>query len=57
MPDEQSEKEVRFDLYCETCVNREVKEFEEPCNECLDNFYNKNSAKPINYKSRRINDE
>ena len=53
MSDEQSEKEVRFDLYCETCANRIVEEFEEPCNECLDNFYNENSIKPINYKPRR----
>ena len=43
-------KEVYFDQYCSTCKNKNVKEFKDPCNECLSNPINLYSHKPINYK-------
>lgn len=43
-------KEVYFDKYCNTCKNKNVKEFKDPCNECLSNPINLYSHKPINYK-------
>lgn len=43
-------KEVYFDQYCNTCKNKNVKEFENPCNECLSNPINLYSHKPVNYK-------
>ena len=43
-------KEVYFDQYCNTCKNKNVKEFEDSCNECLSNPINLYSHKPVNYK-------
>lgn len=43
-------KEVYFDKYCEMCKHKDVKDHEEPCNECLDNPTNFYSHKPVNYK-------
>ena len=43
-------KEVYFDQYCNTCKNKNVKEFKYPCNECLSNPINLYSHKPVNYK-------
>ena len=45
-------KEVRFDLYCKTCKNEDVKDVEEPCNECLDNPINLYSHKPVKYEEK-----
>lgn len=28
--------EVDFKTYCEKCIHREKKDFEDPCNECLE---------------------
>lgn len=49
MEDEQY-KEVYFHEYCETCAHREVKDVDEPCNECLENPINLYSHKPVNWK-------
>ena len=43
-------KEVHFHEYCETCVHSEVKDVDEPCDECLDNPMNLHSHKPVNWK-------
>lgn len=45
------DKIVRFDLYCNTCKYKDVKDDEgfDPCNECLNNPSNQNSQKPVNY--------
>lgn len=40
-------KEVYFDRYCETCKHRELKDTDEPCNECLENPINLHSHKPV----------
>ena len=32
-------REVDFNKYCKTCKHEEVKEVEDPCNECLDEPY------------------
>lgn len=47
---EINEKIVEFDKFCKTCKHCDVKHFEDPCNECLDNPTNTNSKKPINYE-------
>lgn len=49
MSDNRGYKEVYYDIYCETCKHKDAKEWEEPCNECIDNFVNLYSHKPINY--------
>ncbi len=42
-------KEVRYDLYCNTCVNKKEPEDCDACNECLNKPFNIDSHKPINY--------
>lgn len=43
------EKEVRFDIYCESCKHCDKSGHEDPCNECLDTPVNSYSSKPINW--------
>lgn len=43
-------KEVRFDEYCEKCKHKDLKEYENPCHECLNESENLYSHKPVNYK-------
>lgn len=43
-------KEVRFDHYCKTCQHYNKREDEDPCYECLDQGWNEDSHRPINYK-------
>ena len=49
MEDEQY-KEVYFHEYCKTCKHREVKDADEPCNECLSEPINVHSHKPVKWK-------
>lgn len=43
-------KFVHFDEYCVKCKNKNTKETEDPCNECLTNPVNEHSHKPILYE-------
>ena len=43
-------KEVFFSEYCLKCKYGDLKETEEPCDECLSQGWNENSHKPINFK-------
>ena len=45
-------KEVYFNEYCKLCKNKLLKEYEDPCNECLATPANINSHKPINYEEK-----
>lgn len=45
-----SDKEVYFDQYCKTCVNKDLDEHEDPCHECLNNPSNVDSHKPVYYE-------
>ena len=47
---EYSKKFVAFDKYCKSCKHNKVKEYEDPCNECLDNPVNDHTSKPIKYE-------
>lgn len=42
-------KEVRYDLYCGNCRFKDNPEDKEPCNECLSEFINLHSIKPVKY--------
>ena len=46
-------KEVYFHEYCETCKFKDVKDTDDPCNECLGEPANLHSHKPVNYKPKR----
>lgn len=41
---------IDFDKYCDTCKHRDLKGHFDPCNDCLDNPVNTNSAKPVYYE-------
>ena len=43
-------KEVDFKQYCKSCKDSEVKEVDEPCNECLSEPMNVYTSKPIKWK-------
>ena len=43
-------KEVDFKTYCKTCEYNELEEKFAPCNDCLAEPMNANSAKPIYWK-------
>lgn len=48
---EELYKEVYFYEYCETCKYKDLKENEEPCEECLSEPTNLYSHKPIKYEN------
>lgn len=48
---ESKEKEVDF-TYCNYCVHEKKSESEDPCWDCLNQFTNTDSHKPINYKPK-----
>ena len=41
---------VKFDKYCETCTHYRKEEWEDPCNDCLAEGMNEESAKPVYYE-------
>lgn len=45
-------KEVYFNEYCKTCKHQLLKEFEDPCSDCLATPSNINSHKPVNYEEK-----
>ena len=45
-------REVRFDIYCETCKHKEKNENEEPCDECLEDSINLNTEKPVRWEEK-----
>ena len=50
--DYQSYKEVYFHEYCKTCKYKDLKESEEPCDECLSGATNLNTHRPVYYKKK-----
>lgn len=52
MEDEQY-KEVHYHAYCNRCKYRELKDDEEPCNECLSEPINLHSHKPIKWEESK----
>lgn len=46
------QKIVEFDKYCKTCEHKDLKDYLDPCHECLNNPTNTYSRKPVNYKKK-----
>ena len=46
-------QEVRFDLFCKKCVHCDKAENEDPCNECLAQYMNTESHRPVYYKEKK----
>ncbi len=49
---EDHTKEVRFDEYCKKCEHFEKFDWEDPCNDCLNEPSNINSHKPVFFKEK-----
>lgn len=49
---DENYQEVYFDKYCKTCKNKDIKEYEDPCNECLSEPTNIGSHKPVNWEEK-----
>lgn len=47
---EENLKEVRYDLYCHTCVYKNNPEDQEPCHDCLNESSRYFSHKPYRWK-------
>ena len=45
-------KEVYFDHFCNKCKHFDKPGFKDPCNECLENFANEGSHKPIKFEKK-----
>lgn len=50
---ERNDREVRFDIYCETCAHKGVVETDSPCNECLEAFWRDGSERPEKYVAKK----
>lgn len=48
-------KEVNFSKYCDLCVYREKKDYESPCNECLEEGMREGTEKPLYFEERKVN--
>lgn len=48
-------KEVDFHQYCKKCEHKTKSEFnpESPCYDCMDQPFNQDSHKPINFKEHK----
>ncbi len=51
MPD-NSYKEVYYYQYCASCKHEKVAETAYPCNDCLENFTNVYSHKPVYWEEK-----
>ena len=47
---EEQVKEVRFDIYCEKCKYQNLSEQDDPCWDCLNQGYNFDTHRPINFE-------
>lgn len=45
-------KEVYFDQYCKTCIHKNLKEDEKPCDSCLEEPVNLYSHKPVRWEGK-----
>lgn len=50
---EQMYKEVYFGEFCNKCLHKDVKEFEDPCDECLTEPVNLYSHRPVNWEEKK----
>lgn len=45
-------KEVYFNLYCKNCKYKDLKESDDPCDECLNEPVNLYSHKPVKWEEK-----
>ena len=49
---ENNQRIVCYDIWCQKCLCKDIKENDEPCEECLDNPTNENTERPIKFKEK-----
>ena len=49
---DENYQEVYFNQYCKTCKYEKLDEAESPCNECLEEFVNLDSHKPVKWEGK-----
>lgn len=49
---EYKRHEVDFKKYCKLCKHEDKSDFEDPCNDCLDEPVNDESRKPLYFKEK-----
>lgn len=52
MANAEGTKEVRYDKWCELCKHAELEGYEDPCNECLEKFFNFETDKPVMFEAK-----
>lgn len=45
-------REVHFEKYCKICKHEDKRDYEEPCDECLQNPVNRHSRKPVKFEEK-----
>ena len=45
-------KEVNYSKYCPTCMHMTLKDYLDPCNTCLEQFWNEGTDKPVKYEEK-----
>ena len=45
-------KEVDFKKYCPLCKFEKLKDWQDPCNECMEYGMNEHTAKPVYFKEK-----
>ncbi len=46
----ENRKEVYYNYFCSKCVHFPSDERKDPCNDCLNQPWNQDSHKPVNFK-------
>lgn len=49
----ENKKEVYFNYFCCSCKYAPRKESKDPCNDCLNQSWNTDSHKPVNYEEAK----
>ena len=51
--DENNTRFVEFDIYCKKCEYRNLEDFKDPCNECLEEPARIGTNIPLCYKEKK----
>ena len=49
---ENKEKIVNFEKYCRTCKHSKKREYEDPCDDCLDYPVNDEGRRPVRWEAK-----
>ena len=46
-------REVMFCKYCSKCKHKDIPDVEDPCNECLEEYYNLYTDRPVRFEEAK----